>query len=434
MGLVLRTINLNQSFWLDEATTALVSMMSVKEMFNNFLPGDFHPPVYYLVTRYWASIFGYSEVALRFPSIIFGIATIFLTFKISKKIFDTKTANIAALLVSTSGLFIFYSQEARMYSLAAFLVSLVIYMFINKKWVPLSLAIGLLGLTDYVSLLILPALWLYLLTNFQKKNILNFIYTHAPLFILFGFWIQTFTKQLLSGFEIADTAWGNLLGPATFKNILLIPVKFIIGRVTFDNKIIYALVMFTVLSCVLYLLWRVKNIGKIIWLWLLVPLLLGIILSLKIPTLGYFRFLFCLPALYILIAKSITSSKYVKSLVFLAVLTNLLFSFQYLLNPRFHREDWRGAVKYIENNKIDDSYVQFVSNSNWEAYRYYYPDAKIRSGVLVSKNSKEIWLMRYVWEIFDPQDSVRDSIENLGYKKQEELNFNGILVFKYQLI
>ena len=78
VALVLRLVSLNQSLWLDEATSALVVRMSVGDMFARFLPGDFHPPLYYLILKFWVSIFGNSEISLRMPSVIFGVITILI--------------------------------------------------------------------------------------------------------------------------------------------------------------------------------------------------------------------------------------------------------------------------------------------------------------------------------------------------------------------
>ncbi len=72
LALGLRLMPLNQSLWLDEATSALVTRMSLADFFGKFMPGDFHPPLYYLALRAWGTLFGTSEIALRSLSILFG--------------------------------------------------------------------------------------------------------------------------------------------------------------------------------------------------------------------------------------------------------------------------------------------------------------------------------------------------------------------------
>ena len=80
---LIRLIALNQSLWLDEATTAkVVKTLSFTGIVTQFSPGDFHPPLYYLLMKFWTSIFGYSEIALRFPSVIFTLLTGLVVYRI----------------------------------------------------------------------------------------------------------------------------------------------------------------------------------------------------------------------------------------------------------------------------------------------------------------------------------------------------------------
>jgi len=132
LGLVLRLICINQSLWLDEAIGALsVKNLSYHDIISSFLTVDNHPPLYYLLLKFWTGFFGYSEIALRAPSIIFGLVTVYLIYLIGRKIFSSKKAGlIAAALLSTSQLHVYYSQEARMYSMAAFFVAAAFYSYL----------------------------------------------------------------------------------------------------------------------------------------------------------------------------------------------------------------------------------------------------------------------------------------------------------------
>lgn len=421
-ALILRLILLNQSLWLDEATTALVAKMSLSDLFTKFLPGDFHPPLYYLIINQWTKLFGYSEVSLRFPSILFGVASVFIVYLIGKEFFDKKVGLIASLLLATSGLHIYYSQEARMYSLATFLVSLTVYFFLKQKWFWFSILMLLIGLTDYVSLFIAPV---FLIVGYKqwKKVILSYL----PLIIGFLVWSPIFIKQLVAGVSVQGTNWWNILGTATFKNFVLIPVKFVLGRISFDNKLIYALIIGVMLAIFSYLLFKARGVNKTFWAWLILPIVIGVLVSIKIPTLSYFRFLFCLPALYILLASGIEKlGKYKNIALYILVVPNMLFTTYYVLTPRFHREDWRRAANSLGANKI-----VFPANSQKEALIYYGKGDQIVSTDQLGKGDREIWLSRYVSEIFDPDDATRMKIENLGYNKVSEANFNGVVFWKY---
>lgn len=422
IALILRLISLNQSLWLDEATTALVAKMSLGDIFTNFLPGDFHPPFYYLILKFWVSVFSNSEISIRTPSVIFGIITIYIVYLIGKEIFNKNVGLIASLLIATSGLHVYYSQEARMYSLATFLASLTIYLFIKKRWILLSVSLLFLGMTDYVSLFILPVFLIVGLKEWKKV-----VLSLAPLMMGFLIWWPVFVRQLAAGVSVQGSAWWNILGPATFKNIVLIPIKFIIGRITFDNKAIYLAILGISMPIFIYLLFKAKNASKVIWTWLLVPITIGVLVSFKIPTLSYFRFLFCLPALYILLAVGIEKmGKYKKIVLFFLIVSNILFTTYYLFTPCFHREDWRKAANFIGSNKI-----VFPANSQKEALTYYGKGNQTISVGALSKKDSEVWLSRYVWEVVDQGDVIGKEIENLGYNKISEEDFNGVVFWKY---
>ena len=427
VGLLLRLISINQSLWLDEATTALAAKMPLADIFTKFLPGDFHPPLYYLLMKGWGSLFGLSEISLRTPSVIFGILTIYFIYLIAKKIFDTKTARIASILAATSGLLIYYSQEARMYSLAAFLATLLFYLFLEKKWVLFSIFLPILAMTDYVSLLIIPVFWLLGYKDWKKLAL-----AHIPLFIILIAWLPTFLSQLSGGFSVQGSAWWNLLGTISLKNIALIPVKFIFGRISFNNKILYGAVSLASVLLYSFLLVVRRPLKvrpyKVVWAWLIIPILLGILISIKIPILYYFRFLFCLPAFYILAAGGMTSLKGKTFWIFLstAILINIASSSLYLFNPKFQRENWRAVAEAVGADAII-----YPSNSQKEALTYYQKGGQIVYFQNFSGEPRVVWLSRYVWQIFDSKDMARIKIENLGYNKVQELNLNGVEFWKY---
>ena len=102
-------------------------------------------------------------------------------------------------------------------------------------------------------------------------------------------------------------------------------------------------------------------------------------------------------------------------------------SFYYLLTPRFQREDWRAAARALGDEKII-----FPSDSQKEALIYYKKDSQLINSTQLGRNDKEVWLSRYVWEIFDPSDTARLRIESLGYNKTQEFNFGGVILWKYK--
>ena len=430
-GFLLRVISLNQSFWLDEATSGLVVRnFNLGEIITKFSPGDFHPPLYYLILKIWSYVFGTSEIALRFPSIVFGLLTIYLVYLIGKELFNKKVGLIAGSFLTTSGLHIYYSQEARMYSLVTLLVSYLVYLFLKKRWFLFSIILLLIGMTDYPALLIIPV---FLVVG--RKEWRKLVLSSSLLVISYLIWLPILFKQLSVGLSTVGSSWGNLLGAFSLKNFALIPVKFILGRISFDNKYLYASIVVIAAFLFGYLILKsTRRVNFLIWLWFLLPILLGFFISLKLPIFSYFRFLFCLPALYLLVAIGLEKVKPRISMILVVILIvlNLAFSGIYLFTPGFQREDWRELTTFIKEESVSKNTITlFVADSNMEAYKYYDSNANISGPEGFGTNYQEIWLMRYLQPVFDSNDLLRAKIEASGYNKEKEYDFNSVVVWRY---
>jgi uncharacterized membrane protein len=305
LALGLRLISLNQSLWLDEAIQYKASYLySLKELFSVFLLGDFNPPLSYLVNFLAGKIIGYSEIALRLPSVIFGVLTVWLVYKLGGK--------WPAFLLATSGLHIYYSQEARAYSLAALAVTASFYFLKNKRWLGYIITSLAVIYSHYLTVFIFPAQLMLVKKSERKKLFLSW------LVISLGYlpWLPVFIQQWQAGGQVAGTDWGSVVGGLSLKNIVLIPVKFLIGRVSLDDNTVFAAVMAVPLMVTVWLILRGIKKNKFYAVWLLIPALLIGIVSIKLPVLAYFRLLFLLPALYLLIAKSASKKALVGFLIF----------------------------------------------------------------------------------------------------------------------
>lgn len=435
LGLILRMVSLNQSFWLDEATSAtVVKNLDFVGILTKFAPTDFHPPFYYLLLKVWVIPFGISEVSLRMLSVAFGLATIWVVYLIGKKLVNKNLGLIAAILMATAPLHIYYSQEARMYSLQTFLVSLCFYFYLelfkNKNflyWMFFGLTLSLIGTTDYLPLLIIPVFWIHGAVSKQKLSWFSKLaLSHLPLAIFFAWWSPYFTSQVKGGLSVSP-AWANTLGHSNLKNLLLVPIKFAIGRISFESNFVYAaiiLIMFCLFGFLFFKAHKLIKKNILIWLWLLVPVSLAFLIGLRVSVFNYFRLIFVLPAFYILAAVGLIKVKEnAFPLVFLALVSaNVVFSCKYLLTPKFHREDWRGLVSTGQP-------VIFPGESQREVYEHY--NGKVIEVEDIG-GQESIWLLRYAWDVSDPQDRTRKQIESLGYNMTSEKDFNGIIVWEYR--
>lgn len=135
-GAVLRFYGLeSESLWADEGITVRTVSDTFAAM-KQILATAIHPPLHYLILHPLTQTFGNSELVVRLPSAIFGVVSIFMTYRIGKLLFDTRTGLFAAGLVALSYFQIRYSQEARNYALLNMLSLFSYYYFVNLLYHP----------------------------------------------------------------------------------------------------------------------------------------------------------------------------------------------------------------------------------------------------------------------------------------------------------
>ncbi|HLB12533.1 MAG TPA: glycosyltransferase family 39 protein, partial [Dehalococcoidia bacterium] len=118
-----------QSLWGDEAASLAYALSpDVPSLVQWVLAADPHPPLYYITLHLWTQVGGTSDFALRWPSLAFGLLTVALAYAFARRLFGAGwTPCLLALLAALSPFLVYYSQEARMYSMAGFLCLLALY-------------------------------------------------------------------------------------------------------------------------------------------------------------------------------------------------------------------------------------------------------------------------------------------------------------------
>lgn len=72
-------------------------------------------PLYFVLLKLWMLLFGDSEAALRAPSLISSVLVIPVAYTIGVRVFSRRAALVGALLLTLSPLQLYFAQEARMY-------------------------------------------------------------------------------------------------------------------------------------------------------------------------------------------------------------------------------------------------------------------------------------------------------------------------------
>jgi hypothetical protein len=155
-ALVLRLLHLGDlSLWADEGVTWWNSTHG--GLADTVFSESNHPPVWWLVTRAWLAVFPGDEFALRAPAAVCGALSVFLAYRLSRRLSDGAhvpsrggfvggdgaTAAWVVALAAANPFLIEYSQEARMY--AALLAETLGLSLLYLRWLDRAEAVGVPG-------------------------------------------------------------------------------------------------------------------------------------------------------------------------------------------------------------------------------------------------------------------------------------------------
>jgi 4-amino-4-deoxy-L-arabinose transferase-like glycosyltransferase len=163
-----------------------------RDEYGKFMPiifksfGDYKPGFYIYLTVPSVAILGLNEFAVRFPSAVAGVFSVFLIYLIVKKLFsDEKLALIASFIAAINPWSVFFSRGAWEVNVALALTLAGIYFFFvsfeRKKYLLLSIFFFALTLITYqgaklstgIVVVILLVLYWKEIVKFDKKTLFS---------------------------------------------------------------------------------------------------------------------------------------------------------------------------------------------------------------------------------------------------------------------
>jgi mannosyltransferase len=119
----------HQGFWYDEAATNQLVHLSLSKMLAVLPQTQATPPLYFALAWVWARVFGFGEAGLRSLSALAGVATVPVVYGLGRELISPRAGIVAAALTACSPMLVWYSQEARSYSLLVLLSAVSLLMF-----------------------------------------------------------------------------------------------------------------------------------------------------------------------------------------------------------------------------------------------------------------------------------------------------------------
>jgi hypothetical protein len=393
-----------KSIWFDEshslnrASLDLLSILSGKQIWGERVVQDTtHVPFYFFLLHFLIKLAGDSDFTLRFFSVIFGVLTVPLIYFMGKRLCHGR-ARIglwAALLATFSPLYLWYSQEARMYTLLVFLGLLSVYCLLRAiskdkaGWYAIyaltatamlytslfSLGLfafeGLLGLLAawkhrrwsilavfvIISLAFLPGLWHHLVwLGPERTQLEDYNYWPGILFDILN--------SLNFGLSLDP---GRLTSPNLALLLIFIIGLFSLGR---ERKTCAALTPDR--------LQRRWGHSLLILGYISLPIIsLYLVSQLAQPIYRGSRYLMIIsPAYYLGLGAGLVAIKRKTKLIFLLCLSlilvgMLLSDYNYFFSPDYHKEDYRSVARHVEKHSQVGDVIVGDSFDSW-AFPHYY--------------------------------------------------------------
>lgn len=212
------------SFWRDEAFSYLMARQPIHQLLWN-TAADANPPLYYIVLKLWMGIFGSSEVAIRSLSLVFFWAALYVAFLIMRDIFkySPKKACFYLLLFVGNPILHYYAFEARMYSMMAFIGTLLFYALMKKEYKLYAYAALAALFTHYFLLGVIAFQVVFILITTHKKERGHFLY---PLFKGLVWYIPWIIILIFARPPVGQSFW---ISPSTLQNLSLVPAIIMTG-------------------------------------------------------------------------------------------------------------------------------------------------------------------------------------------------------------
>ena len=125
---IVRLVGLDAGLWVDEIYSLLDSFRPPLSTVLTVYPGDTQHPLYSVLANISHSVFGESAWSVRLPAMMFGVASVPLLYALGERVAGDREALLASGLLAVSYHHVWFSQNARGYTMLAFWALLSTYL------------------------------------------------------------------------------------------------------------------------------------------------------------------------------------------------------------------------------------------------------------------------------------------------------------------
>ncbi len=390
-----------ESFWLDEADSVRIASAPIAELISRLTQVGENGPLYHLILRPWMSLTGTGEFAVRFLSLLAGVLTVPVFGALGTRLGTRRLGLITATLGLISSFLVYYSQEAKMYSIVVLLSALSGYLLVrafdeNRKrlWLAFLAITSLAMYTHVFAALLIPASFVFAILRPRanrrawKGFTLAFLGLTLP-YLPIGIWE-------FHALQLPKPPVGSYYGAPAFPDLIRLLLKgFGTTQPGLDQWLVWAVFGGLALAGLLPTLLAKDTYSKrlaYLAAYFLAPCILAAILFSRMPIFLERYMTPVLPPLFVAMAASgLVLVRFWRPLAIVPVLVFLYFNAPPLIDAQLRgqtvKEDWRPATKFIEGRMEPGDLLVFLSVDSWIGYDYYATKPYERLGSYEISNS-----------------------------------------------
>jgi mannosyltransferase len=362
-----------EGLWQDEGATAYYTRLPPVDWVREVAFAEPHNGVYYFVIRIWTFVFGLSEAALRSFSVLAAVATIPFIYLIGRRLGGTLPAAAATLLFVLNPFVLNYAVEARPYSLAMLLTTAATWLILRAAagngghrggWILYGMVMTLAVWSHFYAVFVLPAHLAWVLTcprKIQRQGLIAVaaaLVASVPMGVAIILWSTErdwiASPTLSSAFDRLLPLVGVrkrellsiTLGCAYLGALTLLVVTLLRRRLTAADEKLLAV-------------WHGPSAGRaLMLLWVIVPVILGLLVSLVVQPIFISRSLVVmLPALLLAFAAALPllRSLWLSAAIVLVIAAMTLS--QATLDLHSSKADFRGVFTAMSGEAEDGDHV-----------------------------------------------------------------------------
>jgi mannosyltransferase len=471
-----------QSLWRDEVdvirlANELLPQSPVGELKALLVPlvrrltqTGYNGPLYFLLMRGWLNLVGDGEFALRYPALCCGVLAVPLSYRVGRRLVGLPAAVMAALLVAISPYPIWYSQDAKMYTLVTALTLLSLTYLLE------ALATGQLrwwgGFVLFVSL----SLYVHILSALMMPVYVAAFLLARPLparewrrgLVAFGLLILPYLPLLIWQLPLVLNSYdtGHPFYPIDRMLSLLFNL-YARGVAMVGSWVVMAGFVFAILGGLFLSVResrRSMSVNKrlpapggsrwrlFLLIWLLLPILLVYLISLRTPIFEPRYLIYITPAFYLLAGLGIVAlsrQSWVAAGLALAVVLSFSLLGVWVQATVPIKSDFRAAAGYITIHRQNNMPIMFQMPYVRDTFDYYFDDEYValegpwtnggeseadvedRMGRLLEAYP-EMWLVASESWLWDSRDLTQSWLDRHA-ELMESASFTLVDVYHYNL-